>query len=133
MIWQDIMIERVASAFEIREAIVRAGLAPNIDAVAVVASMESVKLSPDAKVICELTPRGGGFPLQLTIYVYGGLPKDTLDAIKRLSATLATRCLVPAETENPYAMLLVAPDSEVESVVVDVEALDERGEYVLGT
>jgi hypothetical protein len=131
MIWNEILLDRMASAPELRRAIRAAGLARSDAAVNVVDSMETVDRPHGVSVVCELTVRGGKFPLQISVYLYEDAPGDAVATLAKFVQSVGCRCLVPAESEDPYQMLLLAPGKSPELVDLDVAALDEREEYLL--
>ena len=85
----------------------------------------------DAPVVCQIQDLGGQFPLMASVYLKPMVQVEDREAVFRvLSELTQTRLLVAADSPDPYVMSLV-DGNQVNSVSVDVGALDDREEYVL--
>jgi hypothetical protein len=81
-------------------------------------------------VALEVTPTAGDFSTQLAVYTSRDLG---VEEVADIAAALHTRALVPDDSPNPYTMLLVDGHSPARPVSLDVESVDERGEYCLAS
>lgn len=131
MIWRELLLERQASAEELRQAMVAAGLAADQGAVVVTDSMEVLERPQHVTVVCETWLRGGQFPLQVGIYLFDREPADAQAALALLVESLGTRGLTSDDSPNPFRMLLLSPGQPARIIDLDVQALEERDEYVL--
>jgi hypothetical protein len=126
LIWGELLVSDRASDDALRTALARMFGLPDA-AVALVASMED---APRAAVIAEVTDAAGEFGHRIAVYVNPDILSPALpDGARELAATLCSALLIPNDDQNPYTMTWLSPSGDCREVAVDVEALDERGEY----
>jgi hypothetical protein len=132
MIWLDALVAAPVPRDRLRTTMARI-FAVRPDEVTVVDDMEDLEL-PYAVAVVRYTGSGPQFPLQLSILV-PGLAEDSrsfAETLQRLAAELGEQVLTPADgTPNPYLFKLYLPTGEIRDVSVEVEALDEREEYLI--
>jgi len=129
MIWPDIFIRMPVTMATVRSALADVVRVPEAD-VFVVATLEEAPTLE--KVNAELAAAGGDFPQRLSVYVGDEFAElNVMEAIQDLSRILRSSLVVPDDSADPYGVLLVEPYGAVMRTAVDVESLDEHGEYRL--
>jgi hypothetical protein len=125
----DFLLSRSVTPEDLRKALA-ASLGLPGDAVEVVGSIEDAKGT--TPVLAHVLAAEGDFPAHVALYLE---PPSTvgMTELRRLSDALQAAVLVPENTPNPYAMLLIDRGAAEHRVDLDAESLDERGEYRLAT
>jgi hypothetical protein len=133
MIWGDVLLGSAVAEQRLRTAFART-FAVNADDVLIIDDMDDMHL-PYGVAVTRIPHTGPQFPLQLTITtpelaVASVYPRA--GTLERLAAALDERVLAPSDdTPNPYIFTLYLPTGEVQEVVVDSVAMDEREEYLI--
>lgn len=127
MIIGDLLVEKEASINGLRSALASM-FGVDREQVGIGESVEGI-LSPRG-VYCQLANLRGQFRQQLSVYVADSVrPLRLSEVATALARSLDSNVLVPDDTPDPYVMMLVDPAGGRRIVQVDVERLDEFGEY----
>jgi len=130
MIWQDVVVRRLLSdgdlavglavAFRIRS-----------DEVIVNQGGSVFEETPSRKVVCDVFNKSEGFRLVISLYTFFDSPRedDPVAVVKEFARVAQTECLLSDDSPNPYTMIHIHPSGEVVSVWLDVDRLDDKGEY----
>ena len=129
---QDILISRDLAADETIAGL-SAVLSVEPKEVVLVADWDEFPIARGAPVICHRTHLGGHYPLILHLYINALAikPSNDLEAVRHLCKIWQCDCLMSDDSLNPYLMLHVSRTGEASTVSVDVEKLDNLGEYWL--
>jgi hypothetical protein len=133
MFWENVLANRSLTPLEVASALDRLfGLTDDEKSV-VIRDIAEDDVPPRTRVFAELIPIGGDFPSQLNIYLRDEQlePTDRVAAVGHLCEMLHSSCLMPSASPNPYLMLLVEGDGAVRPVHVDIDCLDDNGEYMI--
>jgi hypothetical protein len=133
MFWENVLADRQLTPSEVAAALDRVfGLAHHEKSL-VIRDVTEDDVPPHTRVFAELIPVGGSFPSQLNVYLADEQlePTDRVATVGQLCEMLQSSCLMPSASSNPYEMLLIEPHGAVRPVHVDVDRLDNSGEYVI--
>jgi hypothetical protein len=127
MIWHDFLLGKHVSDADLRAALAAAfGIEEH--AVDVVHSAEDIQ--PHRPIVAELSDSEGEFPLKIALYASDvAQSASPAEVLQRLCDRLETSALTPDESADPYNMILFGVRTKPRPVAVDVDALDQRGEY----
>jgi hypothetical protein len=133
MIWCDVLLSARVADEHLRAALARSFA---VDPDEVRFFEDEVDLRGPYGIAAVLyTDTGPQFPLRLSLYTHELAMVSAYPipgTLQRLAAELGEQVLTPADgTPNPYLFKLYLPTGEIRDVSVEVEALDEREEYLI--
>jgi hypothetical protein len=131
MIWQDIVVQRSLSDHELLMGLA-ASFGVGLHEVLVCQSKDGFpEPKEDTKVVCISFERAKGFRMVLSLYTYFDPPRqiDPIALTRIFARTVQTECLLAEDSPNPYTMIRVRPTGEVVKAKLDVDRLDDEGEY----
>lgn len=128
MIVGDVLLDRSIPADDLRAAVAAAFSVP-AEHVALVSGMENAPRLTG--VTLDVNELGGDYPMHVTIYAADAHAAEVHDLAAAIAQHLAVVALVPSDSVDPYKMTLIKPDGATVEVDVDVESLDNYGEYRL--
>lgn len=131
MIWENVFVDRHLTAGEAAATLAKAFAVPVAD-VLVVPDVIAADVRPNARILVELAPARGDFPVLLTIYLRDPnlAARDRAATVGRLCEALGAACLVSDDSVNPFTMLLVRSATDRQLVGLDPDRLD-ADEYVV--
>jgi hypothetical protein len=107
----------------------------NIDKkmVRLIKDIEEITQIDGSSIICQTYKSDTEFPLRLSIYIIDEkiIPKDERVAVSQISRELGCDILMSDELSNPYTMLRISYDGNIEQINVDIEKLDNYEEFYL--
>ncbi|VTS07936.1 hypothetical protein [Tuwongella immobilis] len=130
MIWQDVVVRRPLGDQEMVRGLA-AGFGVNPHEVLVHRGADDFPEPGGAKVVCVASERAEGFRSVISLYTYFDLPRedDPVAVVKEFARVAQTECLMTDDSPDPYTMICVLPIGDVVSVKLDVDRLDDKGEY----
>lgn len=132
MFWQDIFISKM---FPRNKVLLAISETFNIDKkmVRLIKDIEEITQIDGASIICQTYKSNTEFPLRLSIYIIDEkiIPKDEQVTVSQISRELGCDILMSDESNNPYTMLCVRCDGNIEQINVDIEKLDNSEEFYL--
>ena len=130
MIWRDIVLQHPLKDREIVTGLA-AAFGIGSDDVLVHRGTDDFPDPLDAKVVCIAVDRTEGFRIVLSLYTYFDPPRevDPVAVVRDFARATQTECLLPDDSPDPYTMIQVFPSGEVARVKLDVDRMDDRGEY----
>ena len=130
MIWQDVVIQRPLGDQEIVKGLA-AGFGINPHEVLVHWGFDDFPEPNGAVVVCVASERAEGFRSVISLYTYFDSPRedDSVVVMREFARVAQTECLLSDDSPNPYTMIHIHPSGEVVSVWLDVDRLDDKGEY----
>ena len=128
MIWNDIILRIDLTNEEIQKQLANS-FSVGIDQVVVSEAIENV--DDFLAVTCIRNRVQGDYNTLLNLYL-DFQPSDTFDCLKKISKNLHTDILTSDEsTADPYGMLLIGENGEIEKVRFLANKLDDKDEYHL--
>ena len=133
MIWQDVIVNRKLTSDEVTWGICQLFSLESSEVLVVDTIYKAKRIGKRMKVICESRSISGEFCMLISIYLRD--PKlarySVRRTIGRFCEILNCTCLISDKSNNPYSMLLVHSCKDYKKVFLDVERLDNHGEYVV--
>lgn len=133
MIWRDILVERDLSTAEIESVVGRILKLPAKKIIAVT-EFEDFPTAGSKLVVCHKTSFKNGFRSLLSFYLFDDAYMNELnvdDFAASLSKLSKSRCLVPADSHNPYQVHLYDLHNSGKLVNIDVDQFDDNEEYYI--
>ena len=130
MIWQDVVVRLPLDD----EAIVRglaAGFGINPNEVLVHRGADDFPEPDGAKVVCVVSERAEGFRCVMSLYTFLDSLRgdDPVAVVQQFAKVVQTECLVTDDSPDPYSMIRVLATGEIGKVNLDMQRLDDKGEY----
>jgi hypothetical protein len=123
----DILVETVVDRALLQQAVGEI-FEVSSDDVQVVGEIDGAE--EQRRVIAVLSPAKGDFDSLLSLYIHDSVHEKPIEEVaKHICFRLNTRALIADDSADPYSMLLFEPTGHVKPVDLDVESIDERGEY----
>jgi hypothetical protein len=125
----DFLLAKPVASRELQDALSRALGVPRED-IDVSHSIEAT--SSEAPITVEMFETAGEYRTHIALY-FRRSQRESLGIaeLREVARILDTDAIMPDESADPYAMLLVHPDGAVHDVGLDPESLDVRQEYRL--
>lgn len=132
MIWGDIVVSHALSDPEIVRGLAAAfGVDPS--GILVRWKSDDFPDPAEATVVCVVSERAEGFRLALWIFTYFDVEAlSPVTAMKQFTRATQTEILLSDDSADPYTLTHIMPSGDVRGVNLDIERLDERGEYQIG-
>ena len=132
MIWQDIVVRRRLDDHDLVRGIA-AGFGVNPRDVLVHRGTDDFPAPGDAKIVCLASDRPEGFRTVISLYTYFNSPRhdEPTDVVKTFARTTQTECLLTDDSADPYTMMRVEPSGDSGRVNLDIDRLDDKGEYII--
>jgi hypothetical protein len=130
MIWQDILVSRILTEFEVAHLIASAfAILPS--QVTVIRQIEDFPDPKSSLVVAEMYLLDGGFRTPLSIWTYFESPMlhEPIEWLRRFAQAADSDCLIGDDAVNPYTWILVDSRGGVSNVSLDMRKLDEDNEY----
>ncbi|HOQ01454.1 hypothetical protein [Acetivibrio clariflavus] len=132
MVWQDIFLSRMFSKDKLILAISKAF---NVDKrkVKLIKDIEEIIQTDGAGVVCQTYKHNTDYPLRLSFYIIDEdlLPKEDQATVKLLSRELECDILMSDNSVNPFTMLHISCDGNVEQISIDIEKFEDFEEFYL--
>jgi hypothetical protein len=134
MIWEEILIAGKVAAADVIPSVASI-FSVNIESVLVVGSIAAENIDNSKPIVIESITIGGDFPTKLSFYI--DEEKILVDKVNKLDSVIALcrilnhKILISDNDVNPYSMNLVDIDGSVKKVFLDVDKLDDHGNYVI--
>jgi hypothetical protein len=133
VIWNDILVDRVLAKKEVVDGLT-AMLNVDENDIGVVEDIAQIDSPQSPSVVCVVSDLIGDFSLLISIYIRGYLQLPSLvEAVKNFCKTLECTCLVSDDSADPYTMLCIDKRGRVRAVNLDVDLLDETGQYKIAS
>jgi hypothetical protein len=134
MIWEEILIAGKVAAADVISSVASI-FSVNIESVLVVGSIAAENIDNSKPIVIESITIGGDFPTKLSFYI--DEEKILVDKVNKLDSVIALcrilnhKILISDDDVNPYSMNLVDIDGSVKKVFLDVDKLDDHGNYAI--
>lgn len=129
MKWQDMIAERPLDEKEIADGLARSFMLDPCE-VFVSRNPDDFTNPSDAKVVCIASARNEGFRCILSVYSYFNASSlDDMVVVNEFARTCDTSLLISNDSLDPYTMTCVLKTGDMVSVNLDVDLLDDMGEY----
>jgi hypothetical protein len=134
MIWEEILIAGKVAAADVISSVASI-FSVNIESVLVVGSIAAENIDNSKPIVIESITIGGDFPTKLSFYI--DEEKILVDKMNKLDSVIALcrilnhKILISDDDVNPYSMNLVDIDGSVKKVFLDVDKLDDHGNYAI--
>lgn len=134
MIWEEILVNGKLADTDVISSTANM-FSVNIQSVLVVENISTENIDNSKPIVVENTTIGGDFPTKLSFYIdeekLSISKMDKLDSVINLCRILNHKILISDNDINPYSMSLVDVDGSVKKVFLDVDKLDDHGEYIV--
>jgi hypothetical protein len=142
MIWEEILIDRNITSTEISSTVAEV-FSVDIHSIVVVEDISDPSVDNSKPLAQPLVPRiviestdiGGDFYRKLTFYISEQEVSfnviDKIDRIAHMCHKLDCKALISDEDVNPYSMNLVNTDGSIEKIFLDVDKLDDDGQFTI--
>jgi hypothetical protein len=134
MIWEEILIAGKVAAADVISSVASI-FSVNIESVLVIGSIAAENIDNSKPIVIESITIGGDFPTKLSFYI--DEEKILVDKMNKLDSVIALcrilnhKILISDDDVNPYSMNLVDIDGSVKKVFLDVDKLDDHGNYAI--
>jgi hypothetical protein len=134
MIWNEILISKEILDVDIRSAAAEI-FSIDIQSIVVVGSISDGGIDNSKPIVIENSRLGGDFPTRIVFYIeekdVSIVDIDKLNSIVFLCRKLDCQILISDEDVNPYSMILIDSSASVAKVFLDVNKLDDEGQFVI--